>query len=99
MMRLMPHTKSDAWGQLKMRRLPWQGVNIIEVYYTYAWKWHNETNQKKWEEDWGVSNSGRGKVAGKRDMRVNIVQKMHTHVCKCKNIPVETVPVIRGRWG
>jgi hypothetical protein len=30
-------------------------------------------------------NSGKGEVAGKGDRRVNIVQKMCTHICKCKN--------------
>jgi hypothetical protein len=33
---------------------------------------------------------------GERNRRVNMVQIMYTHVCKCKNIPVETVPGIRG---
>jgi hypothetical protein len=33
----------------------------------------------------GLGTSGRGKVAGKGDRRVNMVQKMGTHVHKCKN--------------
>jgi hypothetical protein len=33
----------------------------------------------------GVSTSERREVMGKRDRRVNMVQKLCTHVCKCKN--------------
>jgi hypothetical protein len=32
----------------------------------------------------------------KRGRRVNMVQKMSTHVRKCKMIPVETTPGMRG---
>jgi hypothetical protein len=28
---------------------------------------------------------GRGEVAGKGGRRMNMVQKLHAHVCKCKN--------------
>jgi hypothetical protein len=34
---------------------------------------------------------------GKRSKKVNMVQKMCTHVCKCRMIPVETVPGIRRK--
>jgi hypothetical protein len=40
----------------------------------------------------GGGTAGRGKVAGKVGRRINTVQKMGTHVYKCKN--VETVPGI-----
>jgi hypothetical protein len=42
----------------------------------------------------GVGSSGKEEVAGKGGRRVNIVQKMCTHVCKCKNETwtVETIP-------
>jgi hypothetical protein len=33
----------------------------------------------------GVGISGRGEVVGKRGRRMNMVQKMCTHVCKCEN--------------
>jgi hypothetical protein len=33
----------------------------------------------------GVGISGKGEVAGKEDRRVNRVQRMCTHICKCKN--------------
>jgi hypothetical protein len=33
----------------------------------------------------GVGTSGRGEVMGKGGRRVNVVQKMCTHVSKCKN--------------
>jgi hypothetical protein len=38
-----------------------------------------------WGMGW-VGTSGRGEVAGKRDRRMYTVQKMYTHVCKCKVI-------------
>jgi hypothetical protein len=35
---------------------------------------------------WGTDITRRGEVAGKGDRRVSTVQKMCTHICKCKNV-------------
>jgi hypothetical protein len=43
-------------------------------------------------EGWHQWKGGDG---GERGRRVNMVQIMNTDVCKCKMIPVETVPGIR----
>jgi hypothetical protein len=32
-----------------------------------------------------------------RSRRINMMQIMYTHVCKCKNISFETAPRIRGQ--
>jgi hypothetical protein len=39
---------------------------------------------------------GEGVGGGKRGKRMTMVQTMYTQVCKCKMIPVETIPGIRG---
>jgi hypothetical protein len=38
-----------------------------------------------------VDTSGRGEKVGKRYGRVNMMQILCTHECKCKKIPVETI--------
>jgi hypothetical protein len=45
-----------------------------------------------------VDTSGKGKMAGKGGRRMNTVQIMCTHVCKCKNDTCEKVQGIRRGW-
>jgi hypothetical protein len=45
-------------------------------------------------ECWYQRESGSG---GERGRRMNMVHKMCTHVCKCKMIPVKTIPGMAGR--
>jgi precorrin-2 methylase len=47
---------------------------------------------------WRVGTGGREEMTGKGVRKLNTVQIMYTHVCKCKNdtLPVEIVPGIGG---
>jgi hypothetical protein len=46
---------------------------------------------------WRIGTSGRGEGVGERHSKVTIVQILCSHVCKWKNIPVETVPGMGGK--
>jgi hypothetical protein len=44
-------------------------------------KWENRSCPRWWLGE----TSGRGDLAGTGGKRVNMVQNMYTHLCKCKN--------------
>jgi hypothetical protein len=68
-------------------------INQLGLLYVHTWKYHKEISCvasylyfKQTERTGGLNRScGEGIVpAGKGYRRVNMVQKMYTHVCKCK---------------
>jgi hypothetical protein len=90
----------------------------IFYIYIYTWKYHKETpcchfffflsfeNSENGRVEWvlprEVDTNGRGKEVGKGCRRVSMVQILCTHVCKWKNVSVETTPGMgrgdKGEW-
>jgi hypothetical protein len=58
-----------------------QAKNVFHFIFSLFSSTKSE-NKSTQSESWHL---WQGEVLGKRDRRINMVQKMCTHVCKCKN--------------
>jgi hypothetical protein len=57
----------------------------VFLFIFYLFPSTKSENRRVKQVHWGGSTSGRGEVGRRGDRRVNMVQKMCTHTCKCKN--------------
>jgi hypothetical protein len=79
---------------LKLAKMPCFSNYVLRFFF---YKIREQGSRRGSPQDGGVGHLGKGENGGERDRRVNKVQIMYTHECKCKK-DVETIPGIRG-WG